>query len=427
MKKFIRMVCILLLFCAVLAACNDAGDLLPGGSGTLPALAAPSAVWIEDGYLCWNAVEFATRYTVSIDGKEEFCDDIKFSLAEISDGDHAFAVKANADGTTYSSSAFTEPLNVKLTGGAITLEGAYSQFEDLSESYLGYGFDVIRSSVFSDKYVKLSAPIFTAEGIKNQRLLRVDSKYSYVDEIVSSSMEEFSQKWNASANIGVKWGKKSLGGSVELSAKYSNENKNAKTLSYQCISITNQQFYVVMQSDLATYRSIMTDAFKADLYSDMSPATFFDRYGTHFITSAVMGGKINSYYMHSSESEQSLSKASAKASTEVRAWKTQVDADLSVSWREEMASQGIDITNTLEVLGGGDFGMLNATDVPENYAAWEKSLNTDPSIIGIKDTGSLWGVWELIDPSLDTEETYTWIDENGEEQHGTRSAQLQAY
>ena len=430
MKSFVRLMCILLFICTLFVSCGEVDDIVSdvvNNSGEATTLPAPSLVWIEDGFLCWNPVEYATRYTVKIDGKESFCDDVKLSLAGVSDGDHTFAVKANGDGTNYASSSFTEVLSVKLTGGAITQIGAYSQFDDLSESYLGYGFDVIRSSVFSDKYVKLSAPIFTAEGIKSQRLLRVDSKSSHVNEIVSSSMDEFSEQWNASANIGVSWGKKKIGGSVELSAKYSNDNSKTKSLSYQVVSITNQQFYIVMQSDLATYRSIMTDSFKADLYSDMSPATFFDRYGTHFITSAVMGGKINSYYKHSSETEQSLTQASAQASIEVRAFPTQVNVDVSVDWRQQMASQGIEVVNTIEVLGGGDFGMLSATDVPKNYAAWEKSLDSNPSLIGIKDTGSLWGVWELIDPSLDTAEIYTWIDENGDEQHGTRSAQLQAY
>ncbi len=436
MKKFVRLLCILLLICTVFASCDETDDvvsdivdeIVDATRNEISTLSAPSSVWIENGFLCWNPVEYAVRYTVSIDGKESFCEDTKLSIAEIADGDHVFAVKANGDGTAYNSSEFTEALSVKLVDGIVAREGAYSQFEDLSESYLGYGFDVIRSSVFSDKFVKLSSPIFTAEGIKNQRLLRVDSKYSNIQEIVSSSMEEFSKQWNISANVGVSDGTKKVGGSVELSAQYSNENSKTKSISYQVVSITNQQFYIVMQSDLATYRSIMTEAFKADLYStNVDPATLFDRYGTHFITSAVMGGKINSYYMHSSETEQSLSAASAAAAAEVRAWKTKVNVETSASWREEMAKQGIDVTNTLEVLGGGDFGMLSAADVPENYAAWEKSLDTDPSLIGIKDTGSLRAVWELIDPTLDTEKIYTWKDEDGEEQSGTRSAQLQAY
>ena len=424
MKHLVRILCVLLVVCAVLVSCDDSiSDVI--NDGPTP-LAVTTAVWIEGGYLCWNSVEYAVGYTVSIDGREKQCQETMYSLAELADGDHVFKVKANADGVNYSSSAFTEPLIVKLTDGAVTRTDTYSQFDDLSESYLGYGFDVIRSAVFSDKFVKLSSPIFKTEEIQKQRLLRVESKYSYVDEIVSSSMEEFASKWNASANVNVSWGGKRVGGSVELSAKYSNTSQSTKSVSYQCVSITNQQFYVVMQSDLATYRNIMTDSFKSDLYSDMSPATLFDRYGTHFITSAVMGGKINSYYLHSSETEQNLSQASAKAAVEVRAWKAKTDVDTSASWREEMASQGINVSNTLEVIGGGDYGMLNAQDVPANYNAWEKSLDTNPSLIGIKDTGSLWAIWELIDPALDTR-TYTWIDENGIERSGSRSEQLQAY
>ena len=101
-------------------------------------------------------------------------------------------------------------------------------------------------------------------------------------------MEEFIQSWNANAHVNVSWGKKKIGGSVDVDVKYSGGVENAKSKYFHSISFYNQEFYIVMQSDLSTYKSILNEGFINDLYSDMEPAVFFDRYGTHFITSAVM-------------------------------------------------------------------------------------------------------------------------------------------
>ena len=194
------------------------------GDGTLGVkatqLATPTGLRIEGGNLCWNPVEYASQYTVSIDGAEYYCSDYKYSLDGVKDGEHVFNVKANGDGVLYTSSAFSAELRVELEGSAPVSRGYYGQFDELTknESFLGYGFDVINSSVFSDKYIKTSFPLFDNEKLMQQRLVKVDSKHSYIDEIESSDMEKFVQQWNVNANVNVSWGKKRIGGSVGVEA-----------------------------------------------------------------------------------------------------------------------------------------------------------------------------------------------------------------
>ena len=392
-------------------------------------LAAPYGLRLDDGFLCWNPVEYATRYVVSIDGKEYYCSDYKYSLSAVGDGEHVFRVKATGDDILYQSSDFSAEFKTNLYEGKQAATGYYSQFDDLTknESFLGYGFDVINSSVFSDKYVKTSFPIFNTDELMNQRLLKVDSKYVSIDETQSSSIEEFMASWNANANVNVSWGKTKIGGSVKVKAAYSGGVENAASKYFHCISFTNQKFYIVMQSDMATYRDIISDSLKADLYSDMDPATLFDRYGTHFITSAVMGGKINSYYLYTSSEEKSYHDISGKVSTEVRYLAGKTTASVGGGYKNEATAQNIDIRNTLEVIGGGDFGMTSDADLKDYYAEWEKSLDDHASLMGIKDTGSLQPIWQLIDPELDTK-TYTWdYDGDGVYESGTRAEQLQTY
>lgn len=383
------------------------------GDGTLGVkatqLATPTGLRIEGGNLCWNPVEYASQYTVSIDGAEYYCTDYKYSLDGVKDGEHVFNVKANGDGVLYTSSAFSAELRVELEGSAPVSRGYYGQFDELTknESFLGYGFDVINSSVFSDKYIKTSFPLFDNEKLMQQRLVKVDSKHSYIDEIESSDMEKFVQQWNVNANVNVSWGKKRIGGSVGVEAAYSGGVENAKSKYFHCISITNQKFYIVLQSDIDTYKSMVKDSFANDLYSDMEPAELFNLYGTHFITSAVMGGKINSYYLYSSSEEKSYHDFSSTVSTEVRYMIGKTNVEVSGGYRQEFEKKNVYVKNTLDVIGGSDLGMLSDADIPANYKEWEKSLNDHASLMGIKDSSSLIPIWKLIDASKDTR-TYTW-------------------
>lgn len=438
-RRIFAMIVITVIFCSSLMclfSCKDGsvGDIL---ESPLRRLDAPGGLRIEDGFLAWNPVEFASRYLVSVDGNEAYAEENRYSLSGIADGDHTFKVRAMGDGVVYESSDYSLELNVNLIGGSKSESGYYSEFDELTknESFLGYGFDVIRSSVFSDKYIIMSNPIFKSEELMNQRLLKVDSKVTYIDEIESYSIEEFMQDWNVSANVNVSWGKKKIGGSVDVEAAYKGGSQETTSKYFHCITFNNQKFYIVMQGDLDSYRDMLTDGFKKDLYSNMEPSKLFELYGTHFITSAVMGGRINSYYLYTSEEEVDFHDISAKVSVDVRYLAGKTNVGVEGGYRSYAESQNVDVRNTFEVVGGGDFGMYSDSDIQDNYAEWEKSLDSHASLIGIKDSGSLRAIWELIDPELDTE-VYEWdyerIDpETKEVIHisgtGNRAAQLEAF
>jgi len=418
-----------------LYSCNGSVDSVL--ESPIRRLDAPGGLRINDEYLEWNPIEFSSRYLVSIDGRESYAEENRYSLAGVADGEHTFKVRAMGDGVVYESSDYSLPFTINLLDGSVSTSGYYSEFDDLTknESFLGYGFDVIRSSVFSDKYILMSNPIFKQDELMKQRLLKVDSKITYVDEIESYDIDEFMQEWNVSANVNVSWGKKKIGGSVDIEAAYSGGSESTASKYFHCITFNNQKFYIVLQSDMDSYRNMLTDGFKKDLYSNMEPSKLFELYGTHFITSAVMGGRINSYYLYTSEEQIDFHDVSAKVSVDVRYLAGKTNVGVEGGYRSYAESKNIDIKNTFEVVGGGDFGMNSDEDIEKYYADWEKSLDNHASLIGIKDTGSLRAIWELIDPALDTD-IYEWeyerIDPETKEVFkiagsGNRAAQLEAF
>ncbi|MCR4660430.1 MAG: hypothetical protein K5765_00315, partial [Clostridia bacterium] len=419
---------ILLLFSIIFIGCGSTKNTIDQETGeenieTGIKLDAPQNVWISDGILYWEEVPNADSYTISINNEETIIT-TKKNEYKISDDEMSciFRIKANGNRDTFVSSEYGKSI------GYSAKKGYYSEFDDLTtkEAFLGYGFDVIKSSIFSDKYVKTSAPILDSDEILKLRLLKVDSKYSVVEEVQSENMEDFMSQWNAAANVNVSYEKVVLGGSVNVELAYSGGLSNAQSKYFHCVTINNQKFYIVLQSDLDTYKTILSKGFRKDLYSDLSPAELFNRYGTHFITSAVMGGKIYSYYLYTSTEETDFQSIKGNVSTEIRNIHAETGVNVSGSYLQEAKEKNIDIKNTLEVLGGSDYAMLSDRDIAQNYAEWEKSLNEHASLIGIKDTGSLCPIWDLIDPALDTN-TYYYEDVNGEITSGTRADQLQTY
>ncbi len=433
-RAFLTVLSVLLLLSAfMLTSCGDDPIL----KEPLRRLDVPGGLRVEDGFFVWNPVEYSSRYLISIDGNEYYAEENRYSVNNISDGEHVFKVRAMGDGIIYESSDYSAELRSSFLDGNKTESGYYSEFDDLTknESFLGYGFDVIRSSVFSDKYIIMSNPIFKTEELMNQRLLKVDSKVTYVDEIESSSIEEFMEDWNVSANVNVSWGKKKIGGSVDVETAFSGSSESTASSYFHCLTFNNQKFYIVLQSDMDSYRSMLSEGFKKDLYSDMEPSRLFELYGTHFITSAVMGGRINSYYLYTSDEQVDFTDISAKVSVDVRYLAGKTNVGVEGGYHSYANSQNINVKNTFEVVGGGDFGMYSDADIAAHYANWEKSLDSHASLIGIKDSGSLRAVWELIDPALDTN-IYTWdyerVDPETKEVihiqgEGSRAAQLEAF
>ncbi len=407
-------------------------------------LMSPANIAINDGIISWSAVENAQSYVVSINGTEYAAAKNELNISSLKDGVYNIKIKAIGDGENYSSSEYCDEMAVDLYDGSVCTTEQFGNFKDINqfESFLGYGFDVVADSIVSDRTVLTSFPIFNVDELLKMRFLKVNSKSSQVKIISEQSMEKFAEQWNSALNVNVStsvsYAKKiNVGGSVKLKNEYSVVSESAKSAYYYCITITDQKFYIVMQGDMDTYRNMLSSGFEKDLYDrNIDPAILFQRYGTHFITSAVMGGRMNAFYnMYSLEeqvSEKNYSEVSTAISTSFKGlFSTKIEASTDISFNSTIetakSNNHINTKESVDVMGGADFGIATITQVPNVYKDWQQSLDAYPSLMGIKDSSSLIGIWELIDISRDTDNDWTWIDENGQEQHGTRAQQLQAY
>lgn len=377
---------------------------------------------VANHVLNWELIAEADSYRVQIIDDEQTANDIELSgtALDLTDldlpiGKYQIKVQAIQEGNPLSQ--FSEPIDYMSYGqishlSPIKSEGALGAFEDLisQEAYLGYGFNVLDQNEFSSKTVKISNPIFDQSEILKQRLLRVNENRSNVNEFSANSVDELIQSWNASTGVDVSY----LLGSTNIKAKYSGGNKEAKELFFSGIDVYNQTCYLVLQSDLNTLKEKLSESFRKDLYNpNVSPATLFDRYGTHYLVSCSLGGRITSHYSMASETRENFHDIEAKISVSVRYFVGQTDVDVVGGYHKLAKEKNVNISNSLSVIGGGNFGMLSDSDLRDSYKDWEKSLNTNPALMGLKDANSLVPIWDLID--------------EGFEQGGIRKAQLQEY
>jgi len=440
----------------------DIGALQGNQSKVLP---APENVKISSTTLTWNPVENAVGYTVKIVsgadstanyvGDEYMVSSNSYSLEQLADGEYTIFVKSRGDSVIWSSSEYSEGVNYtrrKNTGADYKDDviGAFGAFDEINtrESYLGYGVNIIDATGITSRNIKITYPIFKKDALLAEMLLKSNEHYSNLETVEAKTIEEFKSKLSNSASIsagasvsasGNIYGA-DVGGSVSMSQGIGKafEHTTSETYSQYFLEIIaeNQNYWLILQTDESRYKDILSDEFKKDLYdTSITPAQLFDKYGTHLLTSVAMGGNITMFYTLYSYSEEVEDSHYLEISSSI---KTSVDAaygsysggvssDMSFSdvfTYEELAKKyNIRIGKQIITSGGsGSFGIINEPSLFNNYADWQKSLDAYPVVVGIKDSNSLYPIWNLIDTSISGgveryNELYSYFSEYGKQSY----------
>ena len=170
-------------------------------------------------------------------------------------------------------------------------EGLYSQFTDIAtrQSYLGYGYNIITSPYLDSDHVKMQYPIIDRDKIQSSSLVLDRKLYTNSKSYKATSMSEFAQSYGGSFKIYGNYGKVFSGG---LALEYQAAQEE-KEFYYFYKGVYNVRTFTLRM--LETEESIMemlSSQFANDLNSSMHPDTLFQRYGTHLILGATMGGRM---------------------------------------------------------------------------------------------------------------------------------------
>lgn len=389
-------------------------------------LQTPEGIYLdEDNVLRWNSVPNAASYIVTIEEKDYERSTVACDLKKIlkTNGTYEVFVKAKSDKINISDSDYSEGVTIKFTGAKAdegdkqTETKLFGEFEDLftKEAYIGYGYDVINSSYVNSREVKMNYPIFDMNKLKNQRLLKINERDSQDEYISGNSLDSYQAEFEAKLKTKLKVSKAF---SASLAAKYkATTSSTASALFYEYRHST-VCYSLVLQCDFEEYKNMLTDSFKRDLMNLDLP-TLFSRYGTHLITSTIMGGRFDLNYTMLSNENIDTSKLSTDLDTTLKAWCVDTSVNASVDIEEKAKQNKCDISTYSKVYGGDYVAMQNEKAILSNYQKWLSTVEDKPALIGIRDINSLVPVWELLGDSDDEQkrksEMYDYFIKYGKE------------
>lgn len=377
-------------------------------------LQTPDGIYLdEDNVLRWTSVPNASSYIVTIEEKDYERSTVECDLKKIlkSNGSYEVFVKAKSNTVNIFDSDYSEGVTVKFTGAKDadqnkkTETKLFGEFEDLftKEAYIGYGYDVIGSSYVNSREVKVNYPIFDRDKLLNQRLIKFNERDSQDEYISGNSMESYQAEFESKLKTKLKISKAF---SASLNTKYkATTSSTASALFYEYRHST-VCYSLVLQCDFEEYKNMLASSFKRDLMSLDLP-TLFSHYGTHLITSAIMGGRFDLNYTMLSNANIDTSKLSADLDTTLKAWCVDASVSASVDIEEKAKQNECDISTYSKVYGGDYIAMQNEKAILSNYQKWLSTIEDKPALIGIRDVNSLVPIWELLGDSAEEQERKT--------------------
>ena len=440
-KTFVSLLLIILMISTVLTSCDIDKILGAIDEETELPLEAPTNLRVDESNatLYWNSVEYAIGYTVKIDASTYTTDTNSFSLQGLPSGEYTISVKANGDGIRWISSEYSDTIQYtrKADSGNKYEDDVIAAFREFDEintksSYLGYGIDIINANAINSKNVLMNYPIFDMEKLLDEQLLKSNEHYNSFQSIEAKTIEEFTINMGTSTSVSSGTSVSASGNikGVDVSASASLTNGLTQTFTktsemvesqhFLEIISENQSYWLILQSSEQRYKELLSDEFKTDLYSDMDPAVLFQKYGTHMLTSVAMGGSIHMYYtMYSYEKgdkTHSYTEISSQLKTEIEAAYggysagvgTENSFETSFTYDTLCKKYNIQIDECIYAAGGGSYGINSKHTLYDNYYDWQKSLDTNPVVIGIKDINSLYPIWDLLDMSVEGAEKRYW-------------------
>ena len=382
----------------------------------------------SDDILRWNNTENASSYVVNIDGVNYSTSVPSLDLAKTlkENGEYEAYIKALSDRSGYVDSEFSAPYKftfngIKLIEDGNKTSGMFGLFDDLytKEAYIGYGYDVIGSSYVNSDEVKMNYRIFDQDKLKTKQLVMIkdhDSVDYYISgDSLSSYQASVEAKLNSKVNVGKVF-------AMSIKGKFKSTTKTTASALFYEYSHTTKAYQLILQCDFEDYKDMLTSAFKRDLMT-LDIGTLFTRYGTHVITSVVMGGRFDLDYTMLSDSLIDTMSLSASLDTTFKAWGVNTSIDVSASVEEIAKEDNTTVSSESRCYGGDYIQMNNEKAIIKNYQAWLSTIENKPALVGIRDINSLVPIWELLGDSAEErarkEELYNAFEKYGEESYNS--------
>lgn len=267
---------------------------------------------------------------------------------------------------------------------------------------IGFGYDALKSAYVNPGDVRMTYPILD---IGDSQIETKEETTGIFKGCAGSTLLEMSRKISESLEVS---GKYNLF-SAKIKTEFTQETESEQEYiycRYMGINIKQRQF--LARGD--EYRKYLNPVFKKDLEgpSALSPSDLFDRYGTHLITEAYLGGRIEASF--STKADKTQTKNSMKASIDA-AYKD-ISIKPSVQYSEETKRIISQSNINIRIIGGQNPAITSIENFYEGYKSWVSSLNEGKNleICHMPNEKSFIPLWELCDDAGRAEKLKTEFD-----------------
>ena len=211
-----------------------------------------------------------------------------------------------------------------------------------------------------------------------------------VDVHTENSLVELAKSLSISAGVEAKY--MAFSASVKTDYQSSYESSTEKAYTRVVAYVKKKRHYL---SNDTTCKRYITTEFKNDLMGNMSPERFFNKYGTHFVREAGMGGALTMNLI--TNKEQSESKESLKIAIEA-SYGDIVSGSCTTEQKNSIKKIMSRSTFKCYVDGGKNVSSLNMNNLFTEYPAWVKSVDDNPAkweFCFVPSDNSLVPIWEL--------------------------------
>lgn len=283
-----------------------------------------------------------------------------------------------------------------------TVDGEYSQFVNINvlSSYLGYGYDVVNDPYMKKDYINMSAPILDVDKLYKAKLRlikeNIGDSYSAEGEDMEELVENYSAKFDV--EVGVKSGRTKVFSSG-LKTSFSGSNETKTYLKFYKSVYQVRTFNLYLTDSLTRIKDMVSDEFYTDA-RQMTAKSLFNKYGTHLIKEAAMGGRLELNSVWSSTSVGYSNDIQTSVSAHINALSVVgIDTTASAKMSTELNQKGVRSEIAGQQVGGRLVDVSTAEAMAANRQVWLDSLNDDltvSALSGIVGENSLVPLWDLL-------------------------------
>jgi hypothetical protein len=263
---------------------------------------------------------------------------------------------------------------VQSIGKSYDVFGGYANAKSVNHYKL---FDFSKIETYEDAHGNTLPIIVTIDDISEHTVKTVEG--NSISEYVS----------NLTVDAGVKGKAFLFKGAFDH--HFSKDKTSTKKMFYYTYMDVNTKWRVSLDTrNLAKLREYLDEQFKTDL-ANLTPEVLFDTYGSHFITKAFLGGRVD--YSTVTVSTDDMTSTNVRNAVSAKFMGISGSLEHETSDASYLTTSN---TSTKFYVIGGDSEFSNGPHNPEEYKAWAKSMTAKPVLCGFGKK-SLMPIWDLIE------------------------------